>query len=76
MFEFLIFGGFWFWSIYGVLSLIIILLAIFSDRFGWIWGLGILLFVIFIINGGINFAWVFANPLVALMWMAFIFYLV
>ena len=68
MIGFLIFGGFWFWTIFTIISFVLILNVIFSDRLGWIWFSGFVMFVLFILSGGINFAWMFANPLTTLMW--------
>jgi hypothetical protein len=68
MIGFLIFGGFWFWTIFTIISFVLILNVIFSDKLGWIWFSGIVMLVLFILSGGIPFAWMFANPLTTLMW--------
>lgn len=68
MIEFLIFGGFWFWTIFSLISFVLIINVIFSERLGWIWFFGFVMFVLFVLSGGINFAWMLANPLITLMW--------
>jgi hypothetical protein len=44
--------------------------VIFSEKLFGIWIFGIILTALLIVSGGISFAWLMANPMTALMWIA------
>lgn len=64
--EFLIFGGLWFWGIFGFISFLILMNLIFSGREETIWIFGFLLVLLFFFSGLLNFSWIAENPLLVL----------
>ena len=69
MIAFLLVGTFWFWAILGVLFIAEILYAVSDNIKGGTWFVGLLLIVLFVLSGAINFAWIAANPWTLLLYI-------